>query len=66
MPAETTTTPPETEEAPKWGALDTVGLIAGVILVAIVIDIASDGRLISRRLRPRPPQPAPEAEVPVE
>jgi hypothetical protein len=62
---DTTTPPPETEDAPKgWDALDTAGLIAGVLLAVILADILSDGRLVSRRLRPRPPQP--EAEVPVE
>lgn len=55
-----------TEEAPKgWDALDTAGLIAAAILVVILADILSDGRLVSRRLRPRPPQPADE-QVPVE
>lgn len=35
-----------------WGrVLDTAGVLAGVVLVVIVIDIFSDGRLISRRLR---------------
>lgn len=57
---------PETEEQPAkgWDALDTAGLIAGVLLAVILADILSDGRLVSRRLRPRPPQT--EAEVPVE
>lgn len=41
----------EGEEQPRWGrALDAAGVIAGVVLVAIVIDIWTDGRLISRRL----------------
>lgn len=38
-----------------WGrVLDTAGVLAGIVLVAIVIDIFSDGRLISRRLRREP------------
>jgi hypothetical protein len=41
-----------TAEAPAWGRLlDTAGIIAGLLLIAIVIDIWSDGKLISRRLR---------------
>lgn len=47
-----------------WGrALDAAGVLAGVVLVVIVIDIFSDGRLISRRLRRDPdPEPAPDPE----
>lgn len=37
--------------ASGWGrVLDGLGIAAGLVLVAIVIDIFSDGRLISRRL----------------
>lgn len=39
--------------------MDTAGLIAGVILVVIVADILTDGRVISRRLRGKP-KPAAE------
>lgn len=62
----TETTPADTDqpEAKGWDALDTAGLIAAVLLVVIVADIATDGRIVSRRLRPRPQQP--EAEVPSE
>ena len=36
----------------NWGrVLDGAGIVAGVVLAVIVIDIWSDGRLISRRLR---------------
>lgn len=66
MPTET---PAKTDPAPEaeqsgWGAMDTLGLIAGCILVVIVADILTDGRVISRRLRGQPKQP--EAEVPGE
>lgn len=41
-----------TAEAPAWGRLlDTAGIIAGILLLVIVADIWTDGRLISRRLR---------------
>lgn len=62
----TATAPPadpaeETAEpgAGGWGrALDAAGIAAGVLLVVIVADIWTDGRLISRRLARarRPPQ----------
>lgn len=49
--------PQATEEAGTepggrdWGrALDAAGVIAGVLLLVIVADIWSDGRLVSRRL----------------
>ena len=58
--AETT----ETDEPRGWDWLDTCGILAGVLLVVIVADIFTDGRLISRRLR-KPPAPA-EPEVPGE
>ena len=54
---ETQPAKPAAEEAPSgWDAMDTLGLIAGAVLVVIVIDIVSDGRLISRRLRGPKPQ----------
>lgn len=49
------------ESGGGWGrVLDTAGILAGAVLVVIVIDIFSDGRLISRRLRrePGPDTPA--------
>lgn len=58
------TDPPAEDQGGGWGAMDTAGLIAGVILIFIVADILTDGRVISRRLRGQPKQP--EAEVPVE
>ena len=52
----TDATPELTPDPPRgWTALDTAGLIAGILLAAILADILTDGRLISRRLRPRPP-----------
>jgi hypothetical protein len=46
-----------------WGiVLDTAGIIAGIALVVIVIDVWTDGRLVSRRLARRPRG----NEVPVE
>jgi hypothetical protein len=42
--------------------LDTAGLIAGALLVFIVADILTDGRLISRRLRKPPPAEVPDAQ----
>lgn len=62
-PAKTTEPAPDAEPG-GWGAMDTLGLIAGCILVVIVADILTDGRVISRRLRGQPKQP--EAEVPGE
>lgn len=51
-PAATEDSPDGPEETGGgWGrALDAAGIVAGVVLVAIVIDIFSDGRFISRRL----------------
>jgi len=53
------TAAPDTEPedgAPGWGRLlDTAGIIAAILLAAIVIDIATDGKLISRRLH-KPPE----------
>lgn len=44
-------TEPAHGEARDWGrVLDIAGIAAGVVLVFIVADILSDGRLISRRL----------------
>jgi hypothetical protein len=46
------TTGSDTAEAPDWGRLlDAAGIVAGVILVVIIADIWTDGRLVSRRLR---------------
>lgn len=43
-------------ESPDWGRLlDAAGIIAGVLLIVIVADIFTDGRLISRHLY-RPPR----------
>jgi hypothetical protein len=43
-------------EARDWGrALDIAGIIAGVFLIAIIADIWSDGKLISRHLLRKPP-----------
>jgi hypothetical protein len=47
-------------EARDWGrALDIAGIIAGVFLVVIIADIATDGKLISRRLIRKPPEGEP-------
>jgi hypothetical protein len=46
----------EPDEPAGWNWVDTCGLIAGAILVVICLDIFTDGRLISRRLRGQPPQ----------
>lgn len=70
MPTETQAPakPAKAEPDPEpsgWDAMDTLGLIAAAVLIVIVADIVSDGRLISRRLRgPKPaaepePQPVP-------
>lgn len=47
--------PPETEAAGTgWGkVMDGLGIVAGILLVVIVADIWTDGRLISRRLQKR-------------
>jgi hypothetical protein len=37
--------------------MDTIGILAGVLLLVIIADIFTDGRVISRRLR-KPPAPA--------
>lgn len=51
----------EPDEQPSgWDAMDTLGLIAAAVLIVIVADIVSDGRLISRRLRGPKPAPQPE------
>jgi len=52
----------ETEAPPAfdWGrVIDGAGICAAVILVVIVADIFSDGRLISRRLMRSREQPPP-------
>ena len=47
-------------EARDWGrALDIAGIIAGIFLAAIIADIWTDGRLISRRLTRKPPEGEP-------
>ena len=53
-------------EGGGWGrALDAAGIVAGLVLAAIIIDIFSDGRLISRRLRREPPpEQAPDGQAP--
>ena len=41
-------------ESPDWGRLlDAAGIIAGVLLIVIVADIWTDGRLISQYLHRR-------------
>ncbi len=62
--AETETADQPDDKPDGWGWMDTAGIIAGGLLIVIVADILTDGRLVSRRLRRRPAQP--EAEVPVE
>lgn len=56
--------PAAEETTPGWNWVDTCGIIAGVVLVVILADVFTDGRLISRRLKGRP-APAPE-QVPDE
>lgn len=58
---EETQAPPATEAdsgepgGPDWGRLlDAAGIAAGVLLLVIVADIWTDGRLISRRLQRGP------------
>jgi len=42
-------------DGPDWGRLiDAAGIIAAVLLVAIVADIWTDGKLITRRLNRAP------------
>jgi hypothetical protein len=42
-------------EARDWGrALDIAGIVAGVFLIVIIADIATDGKLISRHLIRKP------------
>lgn len=46
--------PSATGDSPDWGRiLDAAGFIAGVLLLVIIGDIWTDGRLISRHLHPR-------------
>lgn len=41
-------------DGPNWSrVLDVAGVVAGVALAAIVVDIWTDGRLISRRIAGR-------------
>jgi hypothetical protein len=56
-PAET-----DTEGERDWGRLlDIAGIAAGILLLVIVADIASDGKLISRRLhRPQTEEVQPD------
>lgn len=71
-PAQTAPAAPaaETDEPAgiNWGrVIDGAGILAAGILVLIVADIFSDGRLISRRLlrnREQPPQPDPVDTAP--
>ena len=57
---------PEADDQPRgWDWLDTAGLIAGVVLIVILADIFTDGRVISRHL-PGRQAPAPDPEVPGE
>lgn len=58
------TAEPEQSEPRDWGrVLDVAGGIAAVVLVIIVADIVSDGRVISRRLQQRR---APREDDPVD
>ena len=50
-PAPAADTESEQDQPRDWGrVLDAAGIAAGVVLVVIVADIVSDGRVISRRL----------------
>jgi hypothetical protein len=43
--------PDDGTRGPDWGLLlDTAGVLAAVLLIVIVADVWTDGRLISRRL----------------
>jgi hypothetical protein len=54
-------------EARDWGrALDAAGIIAGVLLIVIVADIMTDGRLVSRRLLHRNPEAGDPGDSPAE
>lgn len=56
--------PPADDGQRDWGrVLDGLGIVAGVILVVIVADIVSDGRLISRRLHRGGGEPSDERDV---
>jgi len=67
MATETAAPPAATEadDQPRgWDWLDTAGLIAGAVLIVILADIFTDGRVISRRLGSRQasapdPEPVP-------
>jgi len=60
---DTTTIDPAPGDAASggWGWLDTAGLIAGALLLVMLADIITDGRLISRRIAGRRQQ-QPETE----
>jgi hypothetical protein len=50
-------------DSPGWGRLlDAAGVAAGLLLLVIVADVLSDGRLISRRLYRRGEEPGDPAE----
>lgn len=59
--------PPQADDGTPGGGgltwLDGLGIAAGVVLVVIVADILSDGRLISRRLLRRRAPEAAEGEA---
>jgi len=60
-----TTDPAPGDAAPGgWGWLDTAGLIAGALLLVMLADILTDGRLISRRLTGRRQQQPENEGVP--
>ena len=66
---DTATGPGEGDAAPfDWGrVLDFAGILAGVLLVVIVVDVWTDGRVVSRWLLRRGPAPDQQPEeVPVE
>jgi hypothetical protein len=43
--------PPDDSSGPGWGrVLDGAGIAAGIVLVLIVADVWTDGRVISQRL----------------
>lgn len=53
--------PPAETEGRSWGILlDVAGLIAAALLVVIVFDIWSDGRISGRLAARKQPQPQPE------
>jgi hypothetical protein len=58
---QTPTEPPadaDPAEGLNWGrVLDVAGLVAAGVLIVILVDIVSDGRFLSARLRRRGPGP---------